>query len=99
MAKSKIHPLWFTEFIPVLFFISSIFAGLSMVIFEGSISHKVFHHRLGPEQRSSQNDILVGLGRICAGAMFVYFFIKILILAHGNHWSLLGTSWGAWYLV
>jgi Ni/Fe-hydrogenase subunit HybB-like protein len=35
MAKDKIHPLWYSEFIPVLFFVSSIFAGLSMVIFEG----------------------------------------------------------------
>ncbi len=38
MAKEKIHPLWYSEFIPILFFVSSIFAGLSMVIFEGSIS-------------------------------------------------------------
>ena len=28
MAKPKIHPLWWTEFIPILFFVSSIFAGL-----------------------------------------------------------------------
>ena len=27
MAKPKIHPLWYSEFIPVLFFVSSIFAG------------------------------------------------------------------------
>src|SRR3990172_3572475 len=26
MAKGKIHPLWYSEFIPILFFISSIFA-------------------------------------------------------------------------
>ncbi|HET6558825.1 MAG TPA: NrfD/PsrC family molybdoenzyme membrane anchor subunit, partial [Prolixibacteraceae bacterium] len=31
MAKDKIHPLWYSEFIPMLFFVSSIFAGLSMV--------------------------------------------------------------------
>jgi Ni/Fe-hydrogenase subunit HybB-like protein len=99
MAKNKIHPLWYTEFIPVLFFVSSIFAGLSMVIFEGSISHKVFHHRLGKAQRTSQNSILVGLGRICAGAMFVYFFLKVLVLVHGKHWDLLNTGWGLWYLV
>ncbi|NIN72364.1 MAG: hypothetical protein GTO46_10700, partial [Gemmatimonadetes bacterium] len=35
MAKPKIHPLWYSEFIPILFLVSSIFAGLSMVIFEG----------------------------------------------------------------
>jgi Ni/Fe-hydrogenase subunit HybB-like protein len=36
MAKPKIHPLWYSEFIPVMFFVSSIYAGLSMIIFEGS---------------------------------------------------------------
>jgi Ni/Fe-hydrogenase subunit HybB-like protein len=99
MARDKIHPLWYTEFIPVLFFVSSVFAGLSLVIFEGSISHKVFHDRLGPVQKKSQDGILVGLGRICAGAMFVYVFLKILVLIHDKGWSHLGTGWGLWYLV
>ncbi|MBS0011037.1 MAG: polysulfide reductase NrfD, partial [Bacteroidales bacterium] len=46
MAREKIHPLWYSEFIPILFFVSSIFAGLSMVIFEGSISYKVFSDQI-----------------------------------------------------
>ncbi len=99
MAKSKIHPLWYTEFIPVLFFISSIFSGLSMVIIEGSISHKVFASRLGRGQHASHDNILIGLGKICAGAMFVYAFLKVLVVIHGQQWSLLFTGWGAWYLV
>lgn len=97
MAKGKIHPLWYSEFIPILFLVSSIFAGLSLVIFEGSITHKVFHHRVGANLERSHNDILVGLSRICAGAMFVYLFMKLLVLTHGQHWSLLFTGWGAWY--
>jgi len=99
MAKSKIHPLWYSEFIPVLFFVSSIFAGLSMVIFEGSISHRAFKNRLNHEQHTSHDDILIGLGRICSGTMFVYFFLKLLTLIHGQHWTLLNTGWGAWYLL
>lgn len=99
MAESKIHPLWYSEFIPVLFFVSSIFAGLSMVTFEGSISHKVFHDRLGREQRVVSDRIPVGLGRICAGTMFVYFFLKALVLIHSQQWNLLLSGWGAWYLL
>jgi Ni/Fe-hydrogenase subunit HybB-like protein len=99
MAKSKIHPLWYTEFIPVLFFVSSIFSGLSMVILEGSLSHKVFAARLGREQHANQGDILIGLGRICAGAMFVYLFLKILVVIHGQQFALLSTKWGLWFLV
>jgi Ni/Fe-hydrogenase subunit HybB-like protein len=99
MAKDKIHPLWYTEFIPVFFFISSIFAGLSMVIFEGTISHKVFADQIGPDHRESFDRILVGLGKGCAGALFVYFFMKILLLIHGKQWFLLATPMGTWYLV
>ena len=99
MAKDKIHPLWYTEFIPVFFFVSSIFAGLSMVIFEGTISHKVFADQIDPDHSESFNHILIGLGKGCAGALFVYFFMKILLLIHGKQWSLLATPMGTWYLV
>lgn len=99
MAKSKIHPLWYTEFIPVLFFVSSIFSGLSMVIVEGSISHKVFASRLGRAQHANHGNILIGLGRICAGTMFVYLFLKVLVVIHGQQFDLLFTKWGLWFLV
>ena len=99
MAKDKIHPLWYTEFIPVLFFVSSIFAGLSMVIFEGTISHRVFADQIDHDHQESFDRILIGLGKACAGALFVYFFMKILILIHGKQWSLLATPMGTWYLI
>ncbi len=98
MAKDKIHPLWYSEFIPVLFFVSSIFAGLSMVIFEGSISHKVFFDKISPENRRKHSGILQGLAKTCGFAMFAYFFLQILVFVHGKHWDLLSTPMGYWYL-
>lgn len=99
MAKTKIHPLWYSEFIPILFFASSIFAGLSMVIFEGSISHKVFHNRLSNRLKKSNDSIVIGLSKICAGSIFVYFFLKMLVFIHDQNWEYLNTSWGALYLL
>jgi Ni/Fe-hydrogenase subunit HybB-like protein len=98
MAKGKIHPLWFTEFIPILFFVSSVFAGLSMVIFEGSISHRVFAYQLDHKAHASHNRILIGLGKICAGAMFAYLFLKVLVFIHEGHWEYLTTPLGWWFL-
>jgi Ni/Fe-hydrogenase subunit HybB-like protein len=97
MARDKVHPLWYSEFIPLLFLVSSIFAGLSMVIFEGSITHKVFHHRVGKELEEGHDSILIGLARICAGAMFAYLFLQALVFVHGQRWDHLATGWGAWY--
>ena len=97
LAKGKIHPLWYSEFIPILFLVSSVFAGLSMVIFEGSITHKVFHHRVGARLRSSEDDIVFGLARICAAVMLVYLFAQMLVFVHGQKLPYLFTGWGAWY--
>lgn len=99
MAENKIHPLWYTEFIPILFFVSSIFAGLSMVIFEGSITHRVFKHRSSEQLHKSHDGILLGLAKICAGVMYVYFFMKVLVFIHGQHWIYLLTPMGNLYLV
>jgi Ni/Fe-hydrogenase subunit HybB-like protein len=99
MAKDKIHPLWYSEFIPVMFFVSSVFAGLSMVIFEGSISHKVFFDQISDKNQKAQGGIVIGLSKICAVAMFAYFFLQILVFVHGKRWDVLNTPMGYWYLV
>jgi len=99
MAKEKIHPLWYSEFITILFFVSSIFAGLSIVIIEGSISRKVFKDQMTPEYDASYEDIVVGLGKGAALAMFAYLFLKALVFVHGKQWDLIPTPWGAWFLL
>jgi Ni/Fe-hydrogenase subunit HybB-like protein len=63
------------------------------------INRRVFRGQLGPEQRSSQERIAMGLGKICAGAMFVYLFLKLIDFIHGQEWVYLGTTWGTWYLI
>ena len=99
LAPAKIHPLWYSHYIPVMFFVSSIFAGLSMVIIESTFTHKVFHDRIGNNLRASHDGILLGLAKGCIGALFAYLFLKIIELVHGGHWDLLATPMGYWYLV
>jgi Ni/Fe-hydrogenase subunit HybB-like protein len=99
MAKEKIHPLWYSEFIPVMFFVSSIFAGLSMVIFEGSISGKVFSNQISDKNKNAEHGIIHGLAKICTGTMFAYFFLQLLVFIHGKHWDLLNTPMGYWFLL
>lgn len=99
MAKEKIHPLWYSEFIPILFFVSSIFAGLSMVIFEGSISYKVFSSQISEKNHKSHHDIIHGLAKICTITLYVYLFLQVLAFVHSKNWAYLNTRMGHWYLV
>jgi Ni/Fe-hydrogenase subunit HybB-like protein len=99
MAKDKIHPLWYSEFIPILFLVSSVFAGLSMVIFEGSISHKVFSDQISEKDHKAHTGIVHSLAKICAGAMFAYFFLQLLVFIHDKNWDYLNTPMGYWFLL
>jgi len=96
MAPHRIHPLWYSPFIPIFFFISAITAGLSMVIVESGLSHRAFAHRA--DHHVNLDRLTIGLARAAAVVLFTYFFARLQGLADGNHWALLLTGWGAWYL-
>lgn len=99
MAKPKIHPLWYSEFIPVLFFISSIFAGLSLVIVLETIGRRVFKNNMSDEHKNSHRRIMLSLARICSITMFVYLFMLILVFLHNKGFNYINSPWGYWYLV
>ncbi|MGD9264160.1 MAG: polysulfide reductase NrfD [Lysobacterales bacterium] len=99
MAKPKIHPLWWSEFIPILFFVSSIYAGLCMIIIEGTVSHKVFSYLIPAKHHKEFDGIVYGLAKGAAITMFVYYFFKALLFIHDKQWDLIVDGWGFWYLV
>ena len=99
MAKAKIHPLWYSEFIPILFFASSIFAGFSMVILEGTISHRVLKDHIDPDHHASHDEIIIGLAKFATVAIFVYYFFKLLTFLHNKQWTMLNDFWGFWYVL
>ena len=99
IAPSKLHPLWYSAYLPVYFFISSIIAGLSMVIFEGSLSHKNFHDKMDETHLKEADGVVLGFGKAAAWVLFGYFIIKIVGLAVDNNWHYLASGWGLWFLV
>jgi len=98
VTPTKLHPLWYSGHIPVHFFISAVAAGLSMVIVEGMISHRAFHHQVQISQEQFQR-INLGLAKGAAVALATYLAVKVVGLTLEDEWHLLGTGWGLWYLV
>jgi Ni/Fe-hydrogenase subunit HybB-like protein len=98
ITPSKLHPLWYSPYIPVHFFVSSAAAGLSMVIVEGMISHRVFRDKVAIGH-AELDRITLGLGKAAAVVLAIYFAIKVLGVAQGAKWGLLATPYGGWFLL
>jgi len=99
LAPGKLHPLWYSEFLPAFFFISSIFAGLSMVIVVALVSQRVLKSQINLNQAENYDQLTLGLGKAASFVLLTYFCLKWIGVAHGNHWNLLNTSWGHWFLL
>jgi len=99
IVPSKLHPLWYSPFLPVYFFITSIIAGLSMVIFESTLSYRFFKHKMDEVHLQEKNDIALGFGKAASFVLAGYFIIKIFGLSSSNNWHYLTTDYGIWYLV
>lgn len=99
IAPSKLHPLWYSQYLAVYFFISSMFAGLSMVIFEGSLSHKYFHDKMDETYLKEHDGVVLGFAKGASFIMMGYMIIKVIGIAMDNNWHLLGTGYGIWFLV
>lgn len=80
IAPYKMHPLWYTPILPLLFLVSAIAVGLPMVIFECTIASKSFGCRL-------EMEVLTPLSRIVAVLLGLYLFLKIGDLTIRNAWG------------
>jgi Ni/Fe-hydrogenase subunit HybB-like protein len=83
----------------VFFLVSAIAGGITMVIFESSLSHRIFRHQIDPVDHSTFNDIILGLGKGAAAVLFTYFCLKWVGVAHHNTWHYLNTQLGYWFLL
>ena len=99
IAPSKLHPLWYSPYIPIYFFVTSIIAGLSMVIFESTLSHRFFAYKMDETHHKEANDITLGFGKAASYVLAGYFAIKVMGISSANNWHYLKTGYGTWYLV
>jgi Ni/Fe-hydrogenase subunit HybB-like protein len=99
IAPAKLHPLWYSPYLPVFFFVSAIIAGLSMVIFESTLSHRYFADKMDEAHLKEKDTVALGFGKAASLVLAGYFIVKVIGISEGNNWHLLGTKYGLWFLV
>ena len=77
IVPHKLHPLWYTPILPILFLVSAIALGPAMVILEGNLSAKAF-------KREYETGLLSGLARALPFILGIYLIIKVIdLIARG----------------
>ncbi|MHC4108147.1 MAG: NrfD/PsrC family molybdoenzyme membrane anchor subunit [Planctomycetota bacterium] len=99
LSPGKVHPLWYSSFIPVLFFTSAVVAGMAMVIVESMLSHRIFRSHVADHNPANMDRLIIGLGKGASIALLTYFGLKWIALAHEHNWRLLFTGYGYWWMV
>ena len=74
IVPSKLHPLWYSPLLPLLFYVSAISVGLAMTIFESWHSAKAFGKQL-------EWPLLMSLGRLLAVVLGVFLVMRFMDLS------------------
>lgn len=85
IVPSKLHPLWYTPLLPLLFYISAIGAGIGMVILESYLSGRAFGREL-------EMDLLEPLARAMVVFLGIFGLMRLQTIARnkafGAIWNL-----------
>jgi Ni/Fe-hydrogenase subunit HybB-like protein len=81
IVPEKLHPLWYSPFLPLLFYLSAIGAGLAMIVFESHLSGRAFGREL-------EMDLLEPLARAMVAVLALYGVLRLDLLRHAG---VLGT--------
>jgi len=87
IQPAKLHPLWWTPILPIMFFTSAISIGLAMIILESSLSSRYF-------KRGLETHLLEKLARALSVMLVIYGLLKFGELAYSGELGYLFTSGG-----
>lgn len=75
IMPAKLHPIWYTSLLPLMFYLSAIAGGLAMMIVESRLSSRA----LG---RGLEMPLLMSIGKALFVALGVYGTVRVADLAH-----------------
>jgi Ni/Fe-hydrogenase subunit HybB-like protein len=74
IVPEKMHPLWYTPILPVLFFVSALAAGIAMTVVESWFSRRAF-------RKPIETHLLSRLSRVSVVILALYFVLRMRDLA------------------
>ena len=86
MMPTTMHALWYSPILPILFLTSAVAVGPAMVIFESTLSNKIFGHRL-------DIGVVSGLAKVIPFILGIYLLLKLIELMAVGEIGLIFTAY------
>ena len=87
LAGEKLNGLWYTPWIPLLYLISCIGMGYAVVVWESSLSHRLFNRR-------SEKSMLVSLSGAMVAVVSLYLILRFAdLVISGKIPLMFGSGW------
>jgi Ni/Fe-hydrogenase subunit HybB-like protein len=77
IVPAKLHPLWYTPLLPLMFLVSAVGAGIGMTILESRLSERAFGRRL-------EMDLLEPLARGMVVVLGVYGLLRLIVIVRSG---------------
>ena len=89
----KIYPLWYSNIMPIQFFISATALGLMMVAFESLVSHWLY-------RRAPETNLVAKLGKAVVWVLGIYLIVKMTDLAFtGKLGLIVAGTWESYLFI
>lgn len=99
LSPGKLHPLWYSSYIPVFFLTSAVYAAFVMTIAVSTLASRFLTKAADDNFLGSLDKLTIGLGKAACIGMYVYLALKLIGVAHDDNWGLINTPYGYWFLV
>lgn len=99
IAPQKLHPLWYSQFLGLFFFVSSMSAGAAMIIFVDFLTRAGLRDYMDDEHYVQSDGVVLSLSRASSFILLSYFVMRVIDLITQANVHLLATGYGIWWLV
>ncbi len=82
IVPTLMHPLWYSLYLPVFFFVSAISAGFAMITFESYLSARAFNHGL-------HINLLSDISKVILAFLIINFVIRMIDLGYTGKFAYL----------
>jgi Ni/Fe-hydrogenase subunit HybB-like protein len=91
LPASKLHPLWFTPWLPFLFLVNCVGMGYGIVVLETNFSATAFH-------RARETEMLAKLSRVAMGVAAFWTAFRVVDVAVAGKLPFVASKAGIWFV-